>query len=458
MRYKEFNIPVGSLPELDPDFIPFAAVKRFVDASGKDSLAVSLETDAGKCWVHHFRIMGGDENLEFDRFYVERLLKFLLWMKGANKIGIYGNSPIASHIKNGYKAGGAREFDAKFMAKVYEGEFRVEDKTLEYLPESRDAGVSIGGNLDGCRIGFDAGGSDLKVCAVQNGEVLFAEEIVWHPKLQEDPSYHYEWILKAMKQAAEKLPRVDAIGISSAGIYVDNRCMVASLFIKVPEDRFNREVKDIYIRAAKEIGAPLVVLNDGDVAALAGAIGMETNSVLGIAMGTSEAAGFVDDAGNIKGWLNELAFAPVDLNKNAMIDEWSGDIGCGVKYFSQDGVIKLAKAAGLRLEEADSPAQKLSAVQELLAKGDPKAQAVFRSLGVYFGHAAALYHDFYGMKNILLMGRAVSGKGGDIVLDEAGKVLRKDYPELDVRISLPDEKTRRVGQAVTAASLPKLPG
>ena len=456
MNCRGFELKVRNLPELDPDFIPFAAVKRFVDASGAASLAVSLETNAEKCWVHHFRILGGDENLTFDRFYVERLVKFLLWMKGANSIGIYGNSKIAAHIKKAYQAGGAREFDAAFMAKVFEGEFRVGDKTMDLLPAVHDAGISIGGNLDGCRIGFDAGGSDMKVCAVQNGEVLFSEEIVWYPKLQEDPSYHYEWILAAMKKAATFLPRVDAIGVSSAGIYVANRCMVASLFIKVPENRFHREVKDIYIRAAKEIGAPLVVLNDGDVAALAGAIGMETNSVLGIAMGTSEAAGFVDVEGNIKGWLNELAFAPVDLNERAMTDEWSGDFGCGVKYFSQDGVIKLAKAAGLDLNESDSPAQKLSAVQEAMAKDHPGAQAVFRSLGVYFGHTAALYHDFYGMKNILLMGRAVSGEGGDVILDEAKKVLREDYPELDVFITLPDEKTRRVGQAVIAASLPKL--
>lgn len=456
MICRGFEMPVQNMPGLDPDFIPFAAVKRFVDANGVDSLAVSLETNTAKRWVHNFRILGGDENVEFDRFYAERLVKFLLWMKGGNQIGIYGNGKIAAHIKNKYQTGGAREFDAAFMAKVFEGEFRVEDKTAEQIPLANDAGISIGGNLDGCRIGFDAGGSDMKVCAVQNGEVLYLEEIVWHPKLQEDPSYHYKWISTAMKKAANILPRVDAIGVSSAGIYVDNRCMVASLFMKVSENRFNREVKDIYIRAAKEIGAPLVVLNDGDVAALAGAAGMKTNSVLGIAMGTSEAAGFVDDAGNIKGWLNELAFAPVDLNENAMMDEWSGDFGCGVKYFSQDGVIKLATTAGIDLNESDSPAQKLAAVQDLMNQNNAEAQAVYASLGVYFGHAAALYHDFYGMKNILLMGRAVSGKGGDVILDEAKKVLREDYPELGINIALPDEKTRRVGQAVTAASLLKL--
>ena len=50
---------------------------------------------------------------------------------------------------------------------------------------------------------------------------------------------------------------------------------------------------------------------------------------------------------------------PVDASPDAMEDEWSGDIGCGVKYFSQDSVIKLAPRAGIELEEALSPAEKL---------------------------------------------------------------------------------------------------
>ena len=66
--------------------------------------------------------------------------------------------------------------------------------------------------------------------------------------------------------------------------------MVASLFIKVPEDVFEEKVKDLYIRAAKEIGdVPLQVANDGDVTALAGALELKDTRVLGIAMGTSEA-------------------------------------------------------------------------------------------------------------------------------------------------------------------------
>ena len=133
--------------------------------------------------------------------------------------------------------------------------------------------------------------------------------------------------------------------------------------------------KIMYLDVAREIGEniPVEVANDGDVTALAGAMDLNDNSVLGVAMGTSEAGGYVDPEGNITGWLNELAFVPADYNKDAMVDEWSGDYGCGVKYFSQDGVIKLAPFAGIELDESLSPAEKLKVVQGLMKDGDERA-------------------------------------------------------------------------------------
>jgi predicted NBD/HSP70 family sugar kinase len=121
----------------------------------------------------------------------------------------------------------------------------------------------------------------------------------------------------------------------------------------------------MYIKAAKEIGEdiPLVVANDGDVTALAGAMSLNDGCVLGIAMGTSEAAGYINKDGNLNGWLSELAFVPVDYNHGSMVDEWSGDYGCGVKYFSQDGVVKLAGFAGIEFDEGLTQAEKLKVVQ-----------------------------------------------------------------------------------------------
>lgn len=313
--------------------------------------------------------------------------------------------------------------------------------------------------MDGCRIGFDAGGSDRKVSAVIDGEAVYSEEVVWHPKINSDPMYHYNGILEAMKSAASHMPRVDAIGVSSAGVYVNNRIMVASLFLKVPQDEFDKKVKNMYLDVAKEIGdVPVEVANDGDVTALAGAMDLNDGGVLGVAMGTSEAGGYVDLNGNITGWLNELAFVPADYCEQAMVDEWSGDYGCGVKYFSQDAVIKLAPAAGIELDASLSPAEKLKVVQQLHSQGDERAKKIFETIGVYFGYAVAYYAMFYEIKHVLILGRVTSGEGGNIVLEKAKQVLETDFPELDqkIRLHIPDESSRRVGQSIAAASLPNI--
>ena len=458
MNYLGIEVPVANTPELDPGFIPLG---KFFDAFLKDArrpLSLAVERAGGEVAVYNTFIHGTPDMAEADRYYVDRLVKMLLWMKGGFKVYVSGSEAMYESVRDAYRPGGTREFDEDFMSNVYERPFEV--VLCDAVPAEYSNPQAVGRHMDGCRIGFDAGGSDRKVSAVIDGESVFSEEVVWYPKVTEDPDYHYQGIVSALKAAAEHLPRVDAVGVSSAGIYINNRTMVASLFLKVPKELFDEKVKDIYIRAITDTfgDVPYVVANDGDVSALAGAMSLGENNILGIAMGTSEAVGYVDENGNVTGWLNELAFAPVDANPEAMADEWSGDIGCGVKYFSQDGVIKLAPRAGIELDEGDAPAQKLKAVQALMEAGDSRAEAVYRSIGVYLGHTLAFYHSFYGLKYVLLLGRVMSGKGGDTILDTCKAVLAEEYPEVADKIvpTLPDEKARRVGQSVAAASLPEL--
>ena len=275
---------------------------------------------------------------------------------GGYKISVSGSQKIYEGLKKAYTADGARAFDVDFMSGVYEKPFEVVWLEKDEIPAEKNCSLRVGGYLKGCRIGFDAGGSDRKVSAVIDGKVVYSEEVVWHPKTTEDPHYHYNEILTAMKTAASKMPRVDCIGVSSAGVYVDNKIMVASLFIKVDKKKYGDYVKNMYINIAEEMGnIPLEVANDGDVTALAGSIDLNDNRVLGIAMGTSEAVGYINKDGGINGWLSELAFVPVDFNEGAMADEWSGDVGVGCKYFSQDAVIKLAEAGGYRFKEGQLP-------------------------------------------------------------------------------------------------------
>ncbi|MEF9865699.1 MAG: ROK family protein [Oscillospiraceae bacterium] len=455
MKFLGLDIPVKNIPELDEGFVPLGQFFKTYLANAKKPICVAVERSEGQIATWLTNIYGTPEMQEADAYYVDRLVKFLLWSKGGFKVTICGDETVANSVKKSYSTNGSRAFDKEFMERVYETAFVVESVPYENRPKEYQKSEAIGRHMNGCRIGFDAGGSDRKVSAVIDGEAVYSEEVVWFPKTNPDPDYHYNGIVEAFKTAASKMPRVDGIGISSAGVYVDNKCMVASLFLKVNEADFNAKVKNIYTRAAKEIGedVPVVVANDGDVTALAGAMGLEENGVLGIAMGTSEAVGYVDADGNITGWLNELAFAPVDAQPDAMQDEWSGDIGCGVKYFSQDGVIKLAPRAGITLT-GESPAEKLKEVQKLMEQDDERAIKVYNSIGVYLGHSLALYATFYNIHHVLMLGRVMSGKGGDIIMDVASKVLSEEYPDIKFRPEAPDEKTRRVGQSVAAASLP----
>ena len=452
------SVELKHIPILDPEFMPLMRFNHAFLADAKKPVGIAVERADGQMASCHTFIHGTPEMAQADHYYIERIVKTILWMKGGFKVYVSGDEGTYEYLKTVYCAGGQQEFDWDYMASVFEHPFEI--VLVDEIPEAKDAPKAIGGHLGGCRIGFDAGGSDRKVSAVVDGETVYSEEVVWFPKINSDPDYHYDGIVAALKSAAEHMPRVDAVGVSSAGVFINNRTMNASLFLKVPKELYDKKVKDIYIRAIRDTfgDVPYCVINDGDVSALAGAMSLNDSSVLGIAMGTSEAVGYVDEEGRITGWLNELAFVPVDAQPDAMRDEWSGDIGCGVKYFSQDGVIKLAPRAGIELDESASPAEKLKAVQALMAQDDPRAAKVYESIGVYLGHTLAYYYELYGCRHVLLLGRVMSGKGGDLILDTAKKVLADEYPEAAGKMvpELPDEKFRRVGQSMAAASLPEI--
>ena len=437
-----------------PMIVKLNEFKKAVEKEENKLLRICVERNKGYNFVYDLKIFASESKKEENYGVAERLIKTILWVAGGYKIYIAGDDYIYDRIKSAYSKTGERAFDEKFMSGVYEKPFEVVKVSYEDFPEKKACSLKVGGHLDGCRIGFDAGGSDRKVSAVIDGKVVYSEEVVWHPKLNSDWHYQYNGIMESMKTAASKMPRVDAIGVSSAGVYVDNKIMVASLFLKVPEEDFEKHVKTMYMDIAKEIGAPIEVANDGDVTALAGAIDLNDTAVLGIAMGTSEAGGYINLDGRLNGWLSELAFVPVDFSKEAYQDEWSGDIGCGVKYFSQDGVIKLAEYAGFTFEEGLSPAEKLKVIQKLMAEDNQMARGIYEDIGTYLGYSIAYYSEFYDIKHLLLLGRVTSGKGGDIIMERARKVLSENFPEYaSISIEMPDENNRRVGQSIAAASL-----
>ena len=456
MEYLGIEYQLKNTPVLDPGFIPFGVWMKEYLKGADHPIKVAVEREDGLISVRESFIRGGSF-AEADLRYVERLVKFELWSIGGFRVYICGADDIAQKLAQMYSPTGSRAFDHEFVGDVYEKPLEVIAVSEADFPAANEAAKRIGGHMEGCRIGFDAGGSDRKVSAVIDGEAVYSEEVVWHPKVTEDPTYHYDEIVTALKPAASKMPRVDAIGVSSAGTFVGNSPMVASLFIKVPRDR-REEVKSIYDRAGQAIGdVPLVVANDGDVTALAGFMSTGHGNILGVAMGTSEAVGYVNADGNVLGWINELAFAPVDLSPDAMQDEWSTDFGVGCKYFSQDAVIKLAPRANIILDPEDTPAEKLKVVQALANEGNEDALDIYRSIGCYLAHTLVLYSSFYEIETLLVLGRVASGAGGDLLISECNRILKEEHPELaaQITVTLPDEKMRRVGQSVAAASLPE---
>jgi predicted NBD/HSP70 family sugar kinase len=451
-------------PVLDPAFRPAVlachAFREQVKQSGQPQpVVLALEQADGN--VSHFSTEilpethpGAAANFTF----VERICRFLLWSRGGYRIYVKGPARLAQQLASYYTETGTGRFDSNLVGE------RMFDHPLEVVhanevPPERRSTSALGRHLEGCRIGFDLGGSDRKAAAVIDGQVVFSDETVWDPYFQPDPQYHFDGIMESLKKAAAHLPQVDAIGGSAAGIYVQNRVKVASLFRGVPADQFDKRVKTLFeeIRAAWG-NIPLEVVNDGEVTALAGSMSLGLNRILGISLGTSTAGGYVNRDGNITSWINELAFVPIDYNPQAPVDEWSGDRGCGVQYLSQQCVARLLQPAGIELDSKLSFAEKLKAVQHLMKQGAERAINIYQTIGAYLGYAVAHFADFYDLENVLILGRVTSGAGGDVILSGAKEVLREEFPQLHRQISfhIPNETDKRHGQAIAAASLPSL--
>jgi predicted NBD/HSP70 family sugar kinase len=452
------------VPALEPGFRPAALAVRAFDAMARESgqpvlVRMALEQTDGSVFHFETRLLPpGHTHAAGNAVHLERLVKFILWSRGGWRLHIDAPLEAVARLEAHYRDTPAGRFDSDFVGERVFGHPFTIVRTQE-LPPERSVTRPLGRHLDGNRIGFDLGGSDRKVAAVVDGRVVFSDETVWDPYHKPDPQYHFDGIMDSLRKAAAHLPRVDAIGGSAAGVYVNNRVRGGSLFRGVPQDLFDAHVRNLFLDVRKAWNdVPLEVVNDGEVTALAGSMSLGANAILGIALGTSTAAGYVTAEGNITSWLNELAFVPIDYNPGAAVDEWSGDYGVGSQYFSQQAVGRLMPAAGI-----DSPAglglpERLKIVQGLRADGDPRAKQIYDSIGTYLGYGVAHFASFYDLRHVLVLGRVTSGAGGDDIVGGAREVLEVEFPELAGRIAfhVPSEHDKRHGQAIAAASLPAI--
>ncbi|PHX79931.1 MAG: transcriptional regulator [Opitutia bacterium] len=449
---------------LDPGLLPPALwtrayLRRCAATAGSSDLTIALRRESGATSLFQTQVLAPGIDDVATYLHVERTVKFLLWSRGGAEVLLSGAQagPLCAKLQADYALQGPRAFDADFFRKVFARPLTFSTAPKLETSATGDAHPPRGRHLDGCRIGFDLGGSDRKCAALIDGQVVFSEEVKWDPYFQTDPRYHLDGIRASLALAARHLPRVDAIGGSAAGIYVDNQVRIASLFRGVTDSQaFEAQVRNIFVDLAKEHAVPFEVLNDGDVTALAASMSLGRNAVLGVAMGTSVAAGYIDPAGDLTDRLSELAFVPVDFRPDGPVDEWSGDRGCAVQYFSQQGVGRLLPLAGIELPTSMRLPEQLEELQKLLLAGDPRAQQVYEAIGIAFGYAIAHFASFYELSCLLIMGRVTSGQGGTIIIEQANHVLRDEFPELRIDLVVPDEKDRRHGQAIAAASLPSL--
>jgi len=452
-----FNLPPVPPPPLDPGFRPLAQGLReyrraLAGQRRRDPVVLGLARPAGGVARMELEVFPAGAGRDADNLrYLTWMLNGLLWSRGGSRALLAGPADLCARVAAEYGPGGPWRFERELMALAFGRPFEAAVVPAGEVPDPVHAAQGVGGHLEGCRIGFDLGASDYKVAAVRDGTTVFSAELPWDPKVQTDPGYHRGHLEAGLKLAAAHLPRVDAIGGSSAGVIVDNEIRVASLFRAVPGDRFEAEVRPLFLDLRRAWGVPLEVRNDGDVTALAGGLSLGRTGILGLALGSSLAAGYLDRAGRLTGWLNELAFAAVDAQPGAGVDDWSGQPGVGAAYFSQQALARLDGP------DPDLPGR-LRRLQARMDQGDPAAAARFETIGAGLGWTLPWYGEFYDLDEVLILGRVTSGAGGERLLAAARAVLAAEFPELAERItlSLPDERSRRVGQAVAAASLPEV--
>jgi predicted NBD/HSP70 family sugar kinase len=453
------------VPALDSGFIPMIRMlenyeKRVRNSDNVERIQFAATRPEGTVFTESFQVLPPSESSDATIQYLERQLKMLLWQKGGNKVYVTGNKYWSDILDSIYSPKGTRAFDADFIGqKLFQQPFQVIFVSESDLPQASEPSLQVGGYLQGCRIGFDLGGSDRKCAAVIDGEVVYSTEIGWDPYFQSDPQYHRQGIEDSLKRAAAHLPRVDAIGGSAAGVYIENEVRAGSLYRGLSSKDFDRYIRGYFRELEQQWGVPVVIANDGEVTALAASLSKDSHQgILGVSLGTSTAAGYVNSQGRLTSWLNELAFTPVDSRVDGPRDEWSGDIGCGVQYFSQQAVARLGPLAGIPLNEGEKFPEFLLRVQEAMDKNQPAAQKIYQTLGCYLGYSIPYWHRRYEFSDLLLLGRVMSGPGGELIQKTAGGILQQEYPQIADNFSFlqVNERDKRHGQAIAAASLPSL--
>jgi predicted NBD/HSP70 family sugar kinase len=467
---------------LDPNFAPLVlAKKNYLKhvAGSKDFVEWALPRADG-CARYKLPVFAESHaDVECSIYLAGVLIQEMIWQRSASELQLAGPAKICEALKQAYSIGGAYEFEVSSMPKVCgtpDVPFTVKIVDASALPAAKDTPQVCGKEANGCRLAFDLGKSDIKTVAVKDGEVLYSKETEWDVT-NPDPDYHYKMITDALKLAKATLPKVDAVGGSATGtISGDNGATWCDIFPNVPPDVYKAKVVDIFRRMSKEIAGdvPLKVINDGEVTALAAVQKIGKGNIMGISMGSSEGGGYANADGNLMGWINELCYIRLDMNPEAPTDPWSKGHHTGLShmYLGQRGATKLAGKViqglpenyvyphpGMCTIKHEDHAQCLKLIQKAMADPSQEAEVskLYETIGVYLGYGLAQYCEFYPIDHVMILGRVSKGKGGDLVLNTAKKVLETEFPKFaHIEFHTADDHFKAVGQCIAAAALPSL--
>ena len=124
MQHLGIQVNVKNVPELDRGFIPLLQFDRAFLAGAKQPLDIAVERSGGQVAVFRTKIHATADMAQADLYYVERIVKTMLWLYGGFKVYLTDRA-LCEKLRGIYAKGGEQFFDFDYMANVFEHPFEV---------------------------------------------------------------------------------------------------------------------------------------------------------------------------------------------------------------------------------------------------------------------------------------------------------------------------------------------
>lgn len=180
---------INVFPYLTPNLYPWRYLLRGIRKTRICPLILKSAEQGGASNYHTF-IIGNQNSLESDIFYLERCIKALLWCRGGNIVRLYSDCEflreIIRELSRIVHTEGERSFDVKTMSDIFEKPFIIGSSAYKEMQndcqETEKKYIkTTEKKADGFRLGIDLGGSSIKISALSDGNVIFSDRTEWRP-------------------------------------------------------------------------------------------------------------------------------------------------------------------------------------------------------------------------------------------------------------------------------------